>query len=212
MGVDDALKAIIVVFRGSENTENWLTNIQVWKVTCNECKGCKVHEGFYDAYKSLLTENLEGYIKAALDANPTYRVITTGHSLGGAIASLAAAGIAARFPEAKVTVYTCGQPRVGNQDFADFINNNVEGSFRVVYKYDPVPHNPGTIVGFKHAGHEIWYDSSMLDNFKQCEGSSKDCSNSVSMFNYSVDHHFTEFYNQLHGKGTRSIGIKFPRT
>lgn len=119
VGVDDELKSVIVVFRGSENAENWLTNLNAIKVQFTDdpigCKECMVHKGFYEAYKSLLSQHLEDFVIEILKVNPTYNVTVTGHSLGGAMASLTTAGLIARYPSLKVHLYTCGQPRVGTE-------------------------------------------------------------------------------------------------
>ncbi|KAK6013790.1 triacylglycerol lipase, partial [Ostertagia ostertagi] len=49
-----------------------------------------------------------------------YKVVFTGHSLGGALAALAAARTAKQGlrPGDKITMYTYGQPRVGDAQFA----------------------------------------------------------------------------------------------
>lgn len=39
----------------------------------------------------------------------------TGHSLGGALATLAALDHRRRYPDSKVTMYNFGSPRVGNR-------------------------------------------------------------------------------------------------
>ncbi|ETN72237.1 triacylglycerol lipase, partial [Necator americanus] len=51
---------------------------------------------------------------------PTYQVWVTGHSLGGAMASLAASYIVAAklVPAANVELVTFGQPRTGNKEFS----------------------------------------------------------------------------------------------
>lgn len=58
---------------------------------------------------------------------PTYSVIYTGHSLGGAIAQLAAVHHKDRSlnKQLRVQVYTCGQPRVGNEAFAALVDKLV---------------------------------------------------------------------------------------
>jgi triacylglycerol lipase len=50
-----------------------------------------------------------------LDKYPTAEIFVTGHSLGGALAVLAAVDIKHNIsPESEVILYTYGQPRVGN--------------------------------------------------------------------------------------------------
>ena len=44
-------------------------------------------------------------------------IVCIGHSLGGAVAQLAALWLAQRFPRADLRVVTFGSPRVGNRAF-----------------------------------------------------------------------------------------------
>lgn len=58
IGVDSKLKSIIVVFRGSSNIRNWITDANILMHSYDEdakCKKCKVHSGFYKSYQKLAT-------------------------------------------------------------------------------------------------------------------------------------------------------------
>lgn len=44
-----------------------------------------------------------------------WHVLFTGHSLGGALATLATLDLKRRHPGTKVTMYNYGSPRVGNR-------------------------------------------------------------------------------------------------
>ena len=48
---------------------------------------------------------------------PPDRVVCIGHSLGGAVAELAALWITTRFPQADIRMVSFGSPRVGNKAF-----------------------------------------------------------------------------------------------
>ena len=48
---------------------------------------------------------------------PPDGIVCIGHSLGGAVAQLAALWLAQRFPRADLRVVTFGSPRVGNRAF-----------------------------------------------------------------------------------------------
>ncbi len=48
---------------------------------------------------------------------PPDRVVCIGHSLGGAVAELAALWITSRFPQADIRMVSFGSPRVGNKAF-----------------------------------------------------------------------------------------------
>ena len=95
----------------------------------------------------------------------------TGHSLGGAIASLAALFLS-REGLRVVAVYTFGSPRVGNAAFREqYDRTPVVGpsadimdppgaflgdiSYRVIAAGDMVPLLPGLFDGYRHVGQEI---------------------------------------------------------
>ena len=73
-------------------------------------------------------------------------VFITGHSLGGALATLAAANLSGR---SLATCYTFGAPRVGDKRFSDCLRTPV---YRVVNPLDTVPLVPGWWRGYRHAG------------------------------------------------------------
>ncbi|KAJ1372520.1 hypothetical protein KIN20_034696 [Parelaphostrongylus tenuis] len=66
-----------------------------------------------------------------------YNITFTGHSLGGALATLAAARIARNYWRGdQITIYTFGQPRVGDVEFALSFDKMIKESYRVVFRRD----------------------------------------------------------------------------
>ncbi|KAJ7501981.1 Alpha/Beta hydrolase protein [Mycena galericulata] len=101
----------------------------------------KVHSGFLLAYNKVIDDVLS-IVKAELTDHPTYRIVITGHSLGGAIASLAPPSLKIALPEAILKLYTFDtlirslrQPRVGDVKYARFVEDTVgmENIFRTVH-------------------------------------------------------------------------------
>uniref|UniRef100_A0AC34RLW5 Fungal lipase-like domain-containing protein n=1 Tax=Panagrolaimus sp. JU765 TaxID=591449 RepID=A0AC34RLW5_9BILA len=106
---------------------------------------------------------------------PDYSVWITGHSLGAALASVAAAKIAFLnyFPPEKMLLMTFGQPRTGTIQYAKFVDSKIPNAYRVVHRYDWVPQMPPEILyGYFHHATEIWYNNDMKigDPFKVCKG------------------------------------------
>ena len=56
------------------------------------CSGCTVHQGFWTSWLEARPGILAA-VKAAVERNPGYGIVSTGHSLGGAIATLCAANL-----------------------------------------------------------------------------------------------------------------------
>ncbi len=140
---------LIVSFRGTEaNFSDWLTDADFSLV--KGPLGGKVHEGFYDALADIW-HKMAAEI-AYLDPQQRKSLWVTGHSLGGALATLAAA----RWIEARRTVqglYTFGQPRTGDAAFRRNFNFALKAStFRFVNDNDLVTRVPPRALGFSHLG------------------------------------------------------------
>ncbi|KAL7274492.1 hypothetical protein RUND412_002596 [Rhizina undulata] len=148
---DDTTSTIVVAFRGSQSLRNWITNsIFVPKSIDDWCTGCEVHTGFYDAFEEEFST-----VKAAVDAlkaaNPGYGLAFTGHSLGGALATIAATEF--RRLGYTVTLYTFGAPRIGNDALSTFITA-AGTNYRVTHLDDPVPRLPPLATGYRHISPE----------------------------------------------------------
>ena len=80
-----------------------------------------------------------------------------GHSLGAALALLD--GVRLRLLLAATTdvkVIGYGMPRVGNQDFASFVDTVLSGRVeRITNKHDPIPILPAKSSAYHHVAGEI---------------------------------------------------------
>ncbi|MCD0462371.1 lipase family protein [Roseiconus lacunae] len=134
----------LVSFRGTERSiGDWLTNLNLF--TRTRSYGV-VHRGFHSGFQSV-----RGLIEAELSNQNELPLVLTGHSLGGALATIAAAEWVKSDTYTVSRVYTFGQPAVGKEDFSDFITQNVGNKFvRVVNDDDIVARVPPT---FDHVGH-----------------------------------------------------------
>jgi hypothetical protein len=109
-----------------------------------------------------LEKALQGEPDTAGLERPPQRLYFTGHSLGGALAVLAAArmhrGGTQYFELAHklAGIYTFGQPMVGNSTFAEICQRDFgDKLFRHVYEHDVVPAMPPRTAGsFAHTGEE----------------------------------------------------------
>ncbi len=146
---------VVLAFRGSQEPKDWLTNVTTQLCSFTLRKGGvttlssyqgKVHTGFFLAWASI-----EDAVLAQIDRwrseqsgqtpklPPLY---ITGHSLGGALATMAAAALS-DYGVDVAGVYTFGQPRVGDRTFTNQLNAHTHGKvFRFVNNNDIVPHVP----------------------------------------------------------------------
>ncbi|MEZ6111813.1 MAG: lipase family protein [Pirellulaceae bacterium] len=141
--------AIVVAMRGTESKlEDWVTD-----GNCSLVRGPlggKVHAGFYEGLSHVWAE-LDGLVRQATarEAKPVW---IAGHSLGGALAALAAARWLDQGQSVQ-GVYTFGQPRSGDATFARNFNFAIKPrAFRIVNDNDFVTRVPPRAFGYSHAG------------------------------------------------------------
>lgn len=85
---------------------------------------------------------------------PKYQILFVGHSLGGALAQIAALDFYARNGmDSRISVYSYGSPRIGDSDFARNMNSMPYSSrlYRINVMGDPIPHLPLLQMGFEHS-------------------------------------------------------------
>ncbi|CAG8405687.1 unnamed protein product [Penicillium salamii] len=158
--VDKTNKLLVLSFRGSRVVSTWIANINTALADVTSlCSGCKAHAGFWESWETVASD-VSSQIKSAQSKYPGYKVVVTGHSFGGAVAALA--GTALRNGGTTLSLYTYGQPRLGNKALATFTTN--QGSlWRVTHTNDIVPRLPPTSFGFSHPSPEYWVTSGNTD-------------------------------------------------
>lgn len=156
VGYSSVDNAIFVSFRGSQDIKNWILNLETTMTGYSLCSGCQVHKGFYSGFQMVRSQVMT-QVQALKAKYPTATILVTGHSLGGALAVLAAVELQNSYGSV-ADVYTFGQPRVGNIPFAAYYTTHLANTFRVIHYGDIVPHLPPAGFGFYHSSHEIWYD------------------------------------------------------
>ncbi|MCJ1403638.1 hypothetical protein MMC11_006861 [Xylographa trunciseda] len=157
VAVDDKNKIIVVAFRGSDSWTNWVVNLEVIRVPTGWCDDCNVHDGYWKSWHEI-KDKIVPLVKRAVKEHPEYRIIITGHSLGAAVATIAAAEIRMIGPHyMKFTeLYSYGSPRIGNRALAAFLSTQSKLSYRITAADDPIPRMPGAILGFRHLSPEYW--------------------------------------------------------
>ena len=177
VGYEPLSDSVVVTFRGTSLTSilDWVEDLNFVQVAAL-CEGCLLHEGFLAAYYSVRDATV-GLVHQVTKAYPQSDVVLAGHSLGGALAYIAAVDLALNEGINATVSYTFGQPRVGNEAFAQawgrlFAATNLT-SYRVTHGADPVPHVPPRLFSFVHPPQEVYYDELNLGH-KVCDDSGED--------------------------------------
>lgn len=154
---------IVVVFQGSQEPEDWMTNMSIKRA--NYFGKEEVHKGFYDSLKLFLktVKNVEFNTKDSrayrfhkdIDfLNDNCKIILTGHSLGGAVATLVGCHLYdLGIKKDNMSIYTFGAPPVGCENFCSEYRKNID-LYRVINEHDIVP-KIDKITNLKHLGEEI---------------------------------------------------------
>lgn len=139
----DAEAALTVVsFRGTSSAQDVLTDLMAWRIRWHP--GGRAHAGFAWALRRVWPALLQTL------THHSGRLVYTGHSLGGALATLAATLL----PPA--ALYTFGSPRVGNARFADLLRG--VDHVRTTDCADAVCGVPPAWLGYAHTGRQLYVD------------------------------------------------------
>ncbi|KAK1754961.1 Alpha/Beta hydrolase protein [Echria macrotheca] len=191
--------AIVVAFRGTYSITNTIIDLGTIPQEYvpypapddgedepeHRCENCTVHMGFMASWRNA-REVVLPVLKEVREKHPGYPVQLIGHSLGGAVAALAALELRLSLGWTDVTVTTFGEPRVGNKALANYLdaafglkNGSIEDAEKLPYRRvthvnDPVPLLPLSEWGFRsHAG-EVYISKAELqpapEDLRLCHG------------------------------------------
>lgn len=151
-------KTTIICYRGSfsgDQLKHQIESAIKRKMTLPYTGRMKIMRYPWDALNRL---NVMNRITFASDT----KYIITGHSLGGAMATLLAMQLHFKFSQfwkgESNSLITFGSPRVGDGQFSRIHDQIIppHRKLRVVYSRDPVPHIPLLTQGFSHVSTELF--------------------------------------------------------
>lgn len=162
---NEQLDCNVLVFRGTLGTLNLLTDLTILAWPLRLKTKASAHHGFIAALDFIWEDILAELLKT------TGRIFVTGHSLGGALATLAVCRLvndeANRFIDRMGALYTFGSPRVGTAG----LEENFGGIYhaRIVHDADLVAKVPPAFAlpffpPYHHVGslHELFDDGRMV--------------------------------------------------
>jgi hypothetical protein len=136
---------LYIIIRGTRTIYEWYNNtiISYTKYVSLDGKAWgETTRGFYSIYLDL-RQDIENAIK--LSKGKFNRVFISGHSLGGALATLALPDLLdSGISPSAITVYTFASPRAGDRNFSQKINNSGVLHWRIANTEDIVPSLPGS--------------------------------------------------------------------
>ncbi|KAJ5157541.1 Lipase A [Penicillium canariense] len=200
-------KRIVVAFRGTYSITNTIIDLSAYpqsyvpytgddddtkhnnngteSLSKLRCENCTVHAGFMKSWLNTRPTVLP-HVLNALEAHPDYEIMLVGHSLGGAVATLA--GLEMRLKGWDPLVTTFGSPMVGNAEFATFLDAaflignyssptdepEAQRMRRITHVDDPVPLLPLREWGYVAHAAEIYISKAQLppgvEDVRFCEG------------------------------------------
>ncbi|KAI0027798.1 lipase [Vararia minispora EC-137] len=167
-GGDGGLTHSVVVGHQGTNTSNFLAvlvdaNFVLTPLNSTLFPGLPssilVHDGFENSHANSALTVLAA-VKAAIARFDTTSVTVVGHSLGAALALLDGVFLQLHLSsEASVQTIGFGMPRVGNQEWADYVDAHLNVT-HVNNKQDPIPVLPPIFLGYHHPSGEIHIEDS----------------------------------------------------
>ncbi|PON99727.1 Fungal lipase-like domain containing protein [Trema orientale] len=160
---------VVIAFRGTATCLEWLENLRATlshlpnrtgRPTGPDGCGPMVESGFLSLYTSgtELNPSLQQMVREEIGrllqsyGDEPLSLTITGHSLGAALATLAAYDIKTHFKRAPlVTVMSFGGPRVGNRSFRCRLEKQGTKVLRIVNSEDPITKVPGFVLDDCHA-------------------------------------------------------------
>ena len=190
--MNDKEKAIIVAYRGCDDnvTSERISHIDQVPFSPS-APNALVSEGFFSIYHDTSNE-ITSLVGNLVKENPSYKVVATGHSLGGSLSTFQALDLinTPGLNSSNLFTYTFGEPRNGNAKFAQFIMNTGFKFSRLVDREDLIPYLPPPFFDYFQYGPEYWINSNI--QMVVCQGADDEgCSESLPI--KSIDAHLFYF-------------------
>jgi hypothetical protein len=190
-------KKLYFVFRGTRELTEWVQNSNYASEYLNKIQSLQdtaeavtVSKGFIDLYchagksqrnqpglKSI-EDRISDFLANSASLDGIEEVYICGHSLGGAMATIAAVQIRNILEKyehrIKPIVYTYASPRVGNKQFAEIVQQSTKFCYRIYNTEDLVPCLPLSCDIRKLKGDEMKENSTQKERVFKTSGTAND--------------------------------------
>jgi triacylglycerol lipase len=151
---------ILAVFAGTNEMKDWGSNLGMRPMAGPVGN---VHRGFNDALERVWDDMRRAILSCkqfqVRERRRPQTLWIAGHSLGGALATLAVAKLRMEEDRAVNGLYTFGSPRVGDRTFARNFNLEFNAAYRIVNNNDVVTRVPGRLMMYSHVGQFLYIDT-----------------------------------------------------
>ncbi|RMG39644.1 MAG: lipase family protein, partial [Methanobacteriota archaeon] len=141
----EAKKNVYIVLLGTNHIFDIWDNLQFDLVDYPNHTG-KIHSGFYQAWGQIRDAVYTCIDPIKDDVEVIY---VTGHSYGAAIGEIALPELKARYAS-EIVYYGFAIPRIGNQDFSNYMRTSFTDRYEILYAKDLVPCVPSRAMGYYH--------------------------------------------------------------
>jgi len=165
---------LVISFQGTSPTDSkgWIEDFSFLKhypdarIRSKLESGSLVETGFHAAYMGI-ADAVIGGIKEMTKKYNKHKITVVGHSLGAAIAEIAAVHIKTVWDDMLDRAIVFGLPRVGNVHWANSVDKLMKGQFYYVFNgNDIVGHVPPRSFGYQHPSGQIWINPSSSSHWK----------------------------------------------
>ncbi len=162
----------VLAFAGTDGLKDWKNNAKTWSESIEDSscgKKMRLHKGFKKTAMEVINNNNHALLThlASLQSQGK-KIYITGHSLGGALATITAYYAKTAKPSVDIAgVYTFGQPYTGDDDFQGCYDAHLKDlTFRFVSDKDIVP-KTRLDSSYRHVGVFLFFnENGALQNSK----------------------------------------------
>lgn len=185
-------QAVWFAFAGTDSLEDAKTDAMATRYPIGHGMPGKVHYGMLRQWEAARGKTMAAV--ALLKSQGIKQVYCVGHSLGGGIATMAAAEIQVNNRDLKVDLITIGQPAMSDKPYTDYMNCMMGSRMtRLVVGRDPVPCAMPPNFSYSLDGFTFWSEDTKSWRRSREDG----CKSMVTWFRSDLSHHQSVYYIEV---------------